>query len=387
MKTFKRSLSVSILLAGLVLTATHAVEIAQLDNTKVDLTGYIKFDSIFSTYSAGRLSAGNLGRDFYVPSLTPVGGDSSSMDTDFSARQSRFGIRTTTNLDNNDSIVTYLEMDFMATPSGDERISNSYSPRLRHAFIKYNDLLVGQTWTTFMNVSALPESVDFIGTTDGTPFVRQAQVRYSIGNFDIAAENPETTLTPVGTTSRIVTDSGAMPDLIARYNLTAGDLSMTIAGIARQLSYDLGNGDTSNTTGFGMSVAGKWMLGADDLRFSVTSGEGLGRYVGLNFTNDAVLEANNELEAVSLTSATIAYRHSWNEQWRSNLMASAIDVDLPDTSAPTASSTAYSARINVMYSPAPKLSFGVEYAFANREVLSGDSGDMNRIQLTAKYAL
>ncbi len=62
-------------------------------------------------------------------------------------------------------------------PIGDERTSNGYSPEIRHAFISYDGWLFGQTWTTFMDVNALPDSIDFVGTTDGTVFVRQAQVR------------------------------------------------------------------------------------------------------------------------------------------------------------------------------------------------------------------
>ena len=46
----------------------------------------------------------------------------------------------------------------------------------------------------------------------------------------------------------------------------------------------------------------------------------------------------------------------------------------------------YSTRVNLLYSPTKVLTFGAEYAYAHREVESGLEGDMNRIQVSAKYA-
>lgn len=387
MKTIKKIITTPLLIGlGIAAHSASAIELTTIDNTKFEFTGYFKADAIMSQYSDGRLPPANIGRDFYVPGVTPVGGESSSVDTDFSAKQTRFGFRTTTGLDNGSQITSYIEMDFMATPNGNERVSNSYTPRLRHAFVKYNSLLVGQTWTTFMNVSSLPESLDFIGTTDGSPFIRQVQVRYSIGNLDISAENPETTLTPAYTNSRVITDSGAMPDLVAKYHIAQGKLKMSIAGIARQLNYDDNNGDTTDTLGYGISVAGKMEMANGDIRVSATAGDGLGRYMGLNFANGAVLNADSSLDSIASTAATFAYRHLWNHQWRSNIMASFINVDAPENVASTMSSSAYSSRINVIYSPVKKLDFGAELAYANRELVSGDSGSMNRLQFSAKYA-
>jgi hypothetical protein len=39
-----------------------------------------------------------------------------------------------------------------------------------------------------------------------------------------------------------------------------------------------------------------------------------------------------------------------------------------------------------MYSPTKKLTFGAEYLIAEREVESGDDGDLTRLQFTSKWA-
>ena len=89
-------------------------------------------------------------------------------------------------------------MDFLLPPGGNERVSNSYNPRLRHAFFTYGKWLFGQTWSTFQDVGALPESVDFLAASDGIVFERQPMVRYSSAGWQFAIENPETTITPFG---------------------------------------------------------------------------------------------------------------------------------------------------------------------------------------------
>ncbi len=49
-------------------------------------------------------------------------------------------------------------------------------------------------------------------------------------------------------------------------------------------------------------------------------------------------------------------------------------------------SKAQSFHANLVWSPLPKLDLGVEYIFANREIESGEDGDLNRFQFSAKYA-
>ena len=177
-----------------------------LDDTKVNFSGYLKADALISQYSDGTLGAGNFGRDFYIPSLTPVGGAEENTQFDAHIRQSRFRFTTNTALDSGEKLTGVLEFDFQTTVDGNERVSNSYTPRVRHAFIQYNNWLIGQTWSTFQDTSALPETLDFVGVTDGTIFVRQTMVRYSANGFAIALENPESTITPFGGGGRIVGD-------------------------------------------------------------------------------------------------------------------------------------------------------------------------------------
>ncbi|MEM9305630.1 MAG: DcaP family trimeric outer membrane transporter, partial [Pseudomonadota bacterium] len=276
----------------------------------------------------------------------------------------------------------------LVTENGNERISNSYSPRMRHAFIKTDKWLAGQTWSTFQNVGALAENIDFVGPAEGTVFERQAMVRYTTGAWQFALENPETTLTPNGGGGRIVTDDGAFPDLVARYEMKGDWGNLVFAGLYRSLDFeDPASGIDADEASYGLSVSGKHPVGAkDDFRWMLSGGTGLGRYLGLNTANGGVLTANGDIEAIDSFAGFASYRHFWNPQWRSNLTLSFIDVD-NDTNLTGTSVTkdTQSVHVNLIYSPLPKFDFGVEYIYATREVESGLDGDMNRLQFAAKY--
>ena len=277
----------------------------------------------------------------------------------------------------------------MLSGQGDERISNSYAPRIRHAFLTYNNWLFGQTWMTFFNVGALPENLDFVGPAESTIFGRQAMIRYTMGPWQFAVENPETTITPYGGGGRIVADDNKTPDFVVRYNLKGESSSFTVAALLRQLRYeDQAAGISDKEDSYGLSVSGKWVFSnRDDFRWMASGGKGMGRYIGLNTANGAVLDEDHNLNGISSWGAFGSYRHFWSEKWRSNFTYGYLSVDNDtDLTGMGVTKTASSVHINLLYSPVPKLDFGIEYLRADRETESGDDGNLNRVQFSAKYA-
>ena len=361
---------------------------AKIGDTEFTYGGYIKLDAMWSDYSAGAPAGTSVGRDFYVPSTLTVGNDNSSDAVfDMHARESRFNFGTATLLDNGKTVKTKIELDFLlSAPGGNERVSNSYSPRIRHAFISYDGWLFGQTWSNFQNVGALPEALDFVGPAEGTVFVRQSQIKYTTGAWSFSLENPESTITTAGG-GMAVTDDASLPDFTARYTHNADWGNFVVTALARQLTYKVGGVDADETS-FGVSASGMVKLGEDNLKFMLTQGKGLGRYVGLNVARGAVLNGD-DLDAIDSTSGFIAYQHKWNSQWRSTFLYSFLSADNDENllamyGDPTESSQSYSA--NILYSPVKRLTFGAEFKHAERELESGVDGDMDRLQFSVKYA-
>ncbi len=354
----------------------------------VKFGGFIKTDFMASKYSGGDPANGDPLRDYHLPGAIPVGGDSEDVATDFNARQTRFWL-TTDGVVSGHKIGTRLEMDFQTLPgSGDQRTTSGSNPALRRAFVTIDNWLIGQEWTNFQNTAVLPESADFVGAAEGTVFARQAQVRYTRGPFSIALENPETTVTPFGGGARIIADDNSLPDLTARYGLSRPWGAVQLSGLLRQLKYqNPATNIDSTVTGWGLSASALFKVGAqDDIRLMLTGGEGIGRYVGLNFSNDAVLDASGELEAIGVVAGFAAYRHVWAPGWRSSLIWSAQKVD-NDTALTglSANRSAQSLHANLIWSPVAAFDVGAEVMFADRKLESGLDGDMTRLILFVKY--
>jgi hypothetical protein len=118
-----------------------------------------------------------------------------------------------------------------------------------------------------------------------------------------------------------------------------------------------------------------------------SAGKGLGRYIGLNLANGAVLDADGRLHATDSAGLFGSFRHLWNERWRSNLTLGYLAVDNDVALSGTGvTRDAGSVHLNLIWSPQPKLDFGVEFIYADRELESGADGDLKRLQFSAKYA-
>ncbi|MFN3837281.1 MAG: DcaP family trimeric outer membrane transporter [Brevundimonas sp.] len=354
----------------------------------VKFGGFVKVDAYASRYSGGDPANGDALREFHIPGSIPIGGADEDTATDFNARQTRFWL-TTDGMVGGHKIGTRMEMDFQTLPgAGDQRTTSPANPALRRAFITIDNWLIGQEWTNFQNTAVLPESADFIGAAEGTVFARQVQVRYTRGPFSVSVENPETTVTPFNGGTRIVADDNSLPDFTARYAVSRPWGDFQFAGLLRQLTYqNPATSIDSTTTGWGLSASTKIKVGSkDDLRLMVTGGEGIGRYVGLNFSNDAVLDASGDLDAIGVVAGFAAYRHVWAPGWRSSLIWSGQSVD-NDTrfTGLAANRSAQSIHANLIWSPVTAFDVGAELMFADREIETGASGDLTRLILFAKY--
>ncbi|MFT3761575.1 MAG: DcaP family trimeric outer membrane transporter [Pseudoxanthomonas sp.] len=366
-------------------------------NSTFSYGGFIKFDAMITDTSDGAIADGSSGRLFYVPSTIPVTANGAEPDsdpyTDFHAQFSRFWLSADHVTDNGDKLKGYVEMDFFGGGSnalaGNEVATNTYAVTLRQAYVSWNNWLAGQTWSNFQDTAALPDAVDFVGVTEGTTFVRQAQIRYTKGNFSVSAENPQTTVSDIATAARTNgTGANTLPDLTARW-VTKGDWGhFSVAGLLRQ--FKLGE---ENETGAAISLSGKFNLGAsDDIRWMANYGSGLGRYMAFGLGPDTAVDINGNLHAVDAAGGFVAWRHVFSPKLRTNLMYSVATYDndrgLPGWGAGSYAATerAESFHANVIYSPLPKLDVGAEIGYGKRELEDNREGDLKRFQTTVKYS-
>ena len=234
----------------------------------------------------------------------------------------------------------------------------------------------------------MPDAVDFVGPTEGTTFVRQAQLRYTNGGFSVALENPQTVVGSYRSSARTTSDDGSVPDLTARYTRKGDWGHVSVAGLARQLQHETATTDATST-GFGVSVSGKYNLSkSDDIRYMLTGGSGIGRYVGFALGADGTLDAaGGDIESTGVLAGFVAWRHVFDPKLRGNLMLSRAQFDNDtDWTGFGVTRSAQSIHANLIYSPFPKLDIGAELIFGNRELESGADGDLRRIHTSVKYS-
>jgi len=356
------------------------------NETEIKVGGYVKVDGLISDYS--KAPTRGVGEDFFIPSTIATSGESGDPRLNLHAKETRFWLKSFTPTAHGD-ITTHFEIDFLLGQQGDERVGNSFSPRVRHASLSWDRWIVGQTWTNFLNTTTLPDYLDFIGPV-GATFARQAQIRYTAptanGNWSFSLENPETTLTPFGGGPRIDADDSTFPDIVVRRDWTGGWGNLSMAGMIRELKIDeMGLDDAE--LGAAISVAGKFTLSdGDDFRWQLNYGNALGRYLGLNSFNVGALDATNKIVLTEQYGVFAVYRHIWNDRFHSSFGASFSSADNDTAISGFAVPQNYrSAHADIIWSPINRMSLGAEYVWGRRQDESGDDGTLNRLQFSARY--
>ncbi|WP_281560254.1 DcaP family trimeric outer membrane transporter [Thalassomonas sp. RHCl1] len=358
----------------------------KLGDSPLEIHGYIKADFIYDLAGKGDdvINYQNISLDSNV----------AEGHVRFHARQSRINIKKSFATPSG-ALVVFVEGDFLGS-GGNELLTNSTGFRIRHAYGSWGNWLLGQTWSTFVDVKSYPETIN-LGNAAGQTLLRQPMVRYSTSFDDFklmtSLENPETDLSFADGTDNAI-EQDKQPDFILRgmVNKSWGHVSLQYA--RRQLAAfeELdGREETAKTSGYAVAVTGKFKLpGQDDIRFSLASGKGAGRYIqeSTNAAGDLYLDADDKLNlsANDSSGGYLAYRYWWNDSWRSNFALGFARVDHSNSGKKYRYDT-YLA--NLLYQVNKRFLLGVEYAYGERELTSGNevfSGEIKRLEFSAKYS-
>ena len=144
----KSLLATSLLVLAGSANAGYSIKVNDTDT--ITFGGYIQGDI---RYIDGNAASTLTNDDFWIGHV--VKDDISN--TRFHADSTRFNTKYVSG-----DITGFIEFDLFGG-GGNEKLTNSRHPRLRHAFIKYKNWTVGQTWSTFVNTSAIAEAADFGG--------------------------------------------------------------------------------------------------------------------------------------------------------------------------------------------------------------------------------
>jgi hypothetical protein len=266
-----------------------------------------------------------------------------------SAQQSRLALKVNGDIDPNQHLKAYYEMDFLgASTDANNRESNSFTPRIRQAYAEYdNDVyhlhaVAGQAWSlmTQNRSGMLPGTENVVSTIDaqyvvGFDWLRNPQVRFvydwdKYAWFGVSIEQPQAVFpggVSAGTVSPpapIVTSinntcTGAShlngtttcsndiaPDIIEKAALDPGFGHYEVFGLERwftdQVAVTTVPNSWSQKNTFAWGVGGSALLPVVpkilDLQGSVMYGQGIGRYMSSQLP-DAVIGSNGALTPVT----------------------------------------------------------------------------------------
>lgn len=289
--------------------------------------------------------------------------------TKLTAQTSRFGFESSTPTGAG-TFATKLEMDFYSYGSG-----NRNRLRLRHAYGEYAGFLVGQTWSTFMDLDDLPETVDFNGPI-GAPFSRRAMIRYTYGDpkagykFAVALEDPEDQFGAGSANERL-------PQLVARFDKSFDWGAVNVRGLAHEK-----RSFSTSKRGYGVGLGGSVKLTDKDLL--------MGQYTRVDGDIDQLYGSNgysiDGSGAISFDKnqgLVLGYAKTFSDQLRGTV---AFGMNKGKTAEAVDNKRLQQLFVNLIYSPIKNIELGGEVILGERKTFAGETGKMQRIDLMGRYS-
>ena len=277
----------------------------------------------------------------------------------------------------------YMEADFL----GETGLL-----RLRHAFGQFKGFLAGKTWTTFMDLSALPNTVDFEGPNSEI-CLRTVMIRFTqdFGNYficSVAIEQPNISITNDDTEDI----PQYVPDFIARFKAHGKVGHLQLAGVLRDIAYeDTLTAEKRNSRGWGVAFSGSLnFTKKNKFMFQTVYGKGISKYIQdiAGTGRDLVPKPGcpGELQALPVFGMYAALQHNWTQKLNSTIVYGYTEAYDLGNKPPDNYQTGMYVAGNLFLDLMPTVRFGIEYLWGERVNKNGDSGTANRINFLAKYS-
>ncbi len=271
-----------------------------------------------------------------------------------------------------------LEFDFRGG-------SNNDTVRIRHAYLNYKNLLIGQTTSTFLDTDNNPAMLDFgsplgIGTKR-TPMLRYSDNLNAQTKLFLGLEQGQT--------------DNRLPSFITKlkYHFLDDKGSASIRGMAQEVrSREL---DNATEFSWGIGVGTNYKI-TNDLEINVDYSHVKGDSTLLLYTNSAYnSEQNqNDINLNEFDAFSIGLSYQINPKLQSTIAYGAMFSNDSNEFAKIAKNKADTAQnkalqqgwINFMYSPITPLTFGIEYIYGERETYTSEKGKDSRLSTMVKYS-
>ncbi|MEN1679766.1 MAG: DcaP family trimeric outer membrane transporter [Planctomycetota bacterium] len=302
--------------------------------------------------------------------------------TRFHSRQTRLSFDTRWDVQG-DVLKTFVEVDFFGSGVG-----GSDSLRLRQAYGTIGAFTAGQTWTTFTDPSAVPQTLDFEGAVSAVNR-RQGLVRWTWPIFTegltlaCSLEDPSTLIEASGAAG--VEARTESPDFLSRVRYERDWGEFQIAGVLRKLGLQEPGEPVMSTTAWGFNFAGSFLVTPrTKTYYQITFGEGIGSYRG---SPDLVQVGPDTAEVLPVFGWMIGVKREITSRLTSNFTFSKLSLeDLPGQDPDNLLRTTYLA-INLIHNPYDRVFAGIEYLHGVRDDVSRARGTADRLQISFGFYL
>ena len=308
-------------------------------------------------------------------------------------------------------------------------------------YANYGWFKAGKDYTVFFNQSAAPDTIDFEGP-NAIPYIRTPQLVMNIPLEELGFRSHQglvvgiehmpaelTLLNNANATHMSAVDDAVnwgpvneLPSVVGKYVYTPEGAHIEAAGLFRKLT-GAGPNYRSSCYGYGMALSGKiatW--GKNNLILAGQGGQGIAAYsqdssgLGLDAApssfkaggSTTTASTRGSLRPIPIWGAWAAYQHFWtdtlrstgtfsiltlNDEFVSGGLTPSVDVDDPGNSIYGRCMQARYASINLVWSPNPTFTLGIEYMYGHRFITgntapkgaTSNAGQANRLQACVRW--
>jgi len=371
-------------------------------DTRMKISGFAELDIVHDTHDVLTPTA------FLTQAIRTSGPGKNDGQTSFSGQATRLSVETRTPLEGSTAdhprqVTTFISADFF-----NQLTSSTPELRFREAYGEVSDflssggdLLLGQTWSTYTSLYAIPSTLEFWGP-NAIFGARNPMVRWTMPvgeglKLKLAAEAANLRNFEKDNSYQIDSSDPAVsvenrpiwPDGVIALEWQSHAINLTGGLVLRDLRARTDDGRNDAAFGWGATIGGRvTMAGAlsqDFLQFQASYGEGIGSLFN-DFPPDAAYDiATDELKPIEMVGLLAGYQHWWNPKFYSLGSLGWIRQDNQGFQQGGAyNETGYSS-VNLTWVPDSRWLLGAEVVYGSRENKDGQSESNIRTVMTGRF--
>jgi len=335
---------------------------------------------------------GTIPSNDFVTSLIPIPTDNYGQ-FDLYANYSRLNVKVIGKIKQH-QIVSFIEGGFSGP---------GYAFKLRHAYVSFLGLTVGQTWSTFMDLQASPPSIDGEGPNNQIA-LRHPMIRYTYyykEKLQVAfAVEMSQLLMNADAVSRfgVYSQKQRIPDFIAHIKYQGRFGHIQLGGLLSMINY----GDSTQNkkslyiTGGGFSLSGTFNLWKEaKLYYQVDGGRGIATYIqDLSLFNYELLPDfhDKKVNTVWMYGGYVGLQQYWTKKIHSNVIYGITKLETPkgneevyEQKVPWYYKYGQYLAVNTFWNFYDFANVGLEFLWGERCNLSNVKGHAYRVNLLFQY--